>query len=151
MAQFDINLSEADIFWSNLLQGFGQSITFTPMTVVAFSTLAPRQVTEASAIFTLMRNFGSSLFISVAVLVVIRSTASNYARMTEFITPYNKTLLMPGLPLSWNLDSTAGLLGLSNEILRQAAMIGYVNAFYLTAFTAVAAVPLACLMRRVAR
>jgi MFS transporter, DHA2 family, multidrug resistance protein len=151
MAQFDINLTEADVFWSNLLQGFGQSITFTPMTVVAFSTLAPRQVTEASAIFTLMRNFGSSLFISIAVLVVIRSTASNYARMTEFITPYNKTLLIPGLPPSWSLDSTAGLLGLSNEILRQAAMIGYVNAFYLTAFTAVAAVPLACLMHRVPR
>ncbi|MCW5747131.1 MAG: DHA2 family efflux MFS transporter permease subunit [Alphaproteobacteria bacterium] len=151
MAQFDINLTETEVFWSNMLQGFGQSITFTPMTVMAFSTLAPRQVTEASAIFTLMRNFGSSLFISVAVLVVIRSTASNYARLTEFITPYNKVLSMPGLPTSWSLDSATGLLSLSNEIQRQAAMIGYVNAFYLTAFTAVAAIPLAALMRRVPR
>jgi len=37
------------------------------------------------------------------------------------------------------------------EILRQAAMIGYLNAFYLMAFVALAAMPLAGLMRRVKR
>ena len=82
---------------------------------------------------------------------MIRSTASNYSRMTEFITPYNKTLTMPGLPAQWSLDGTASLLTLSNEILRQAAMIGYVNAFYLMAFAALAAMPLAAFMRGVKR
>jgi len=43
------------------------------------------------------------------------------------------------------------LLRLSNEIQRQAAMIGYVNAFYLMAVTAAAAVPLALLLRNVAK
>lgn len=148
MAQFDINMTEAEVFWSNLLQGFGQSIAFTPMTVMAFSTLPRHQATEGSAVFTLMRNFGSSLFISIAVLVLIRSTTANYARMTEFISPYNETLLFPGLPGTWALDSTTGLLRLSGEIQRQAAMIGYVNAFYLMAFTAAVAVPLAAFMRR---
>ena len=116
--------------------GLGQSIAFTPMTVMAFSTLPPRQVTEGSAVFTLMRNFGSSLFISIAVLTVSRSTASNYSRMTEFITPYNKSLSMPGLPPQWSLESPGSLQNLSNEILRQAAMIGYLNAFHLMAFVA---------------
>ena len=147
MAHWNINLTESDVFWGNFLLGLGQSISFTPMTVMAFSTLPPRQVTEGSAVFTLMRNFGSSLFISVAVLVVSRSTASNYSRMTEYITPYNKTLTVPGLPSPWSLDGTASLLTLSNEILRQAAMIGYLNAFYLMAFAALAAMPLAAFMR----
>jgi DHA2 family multidrug resistance protein len=151
MAQFNIDLTDTDVFWSNFLLGFGQSIAFTPMTVMAFSTLPPRQVTEGSAVFTLMRNFGSSMFISVAVLVVSRSTASNYSRMTEFITPYNKTLSMPGLPTQWSLESASSLQSLSNEILRQAAMIGYLNAFYLMAFVALAAMPLAALMRGVKR
>jgi MFS transporter, DHA2 family, multidrug resistance protein len=151
MAQLDINLTDQAVFWGNLLLGFGQSIAFTPMTVMAFSTLPPRQVTEGSAVFTLMRNFGSSLFISIAVLVVSRSTASNYSRLTEIITPYNKSLSMPGLPLQWSLDGAASLLSLSNEMLRQAAMIGYLNAFYLMAFVALAAMPLAGLMRRVKR
>lgn len=151
MAQFDINMTDFDVFWANLLQGFGQSITFTPMTVMAFSTLPPHQVTEGSAVFTLMRNFGSSLFISISVMMLIRSTTANYARLTEFITPYNKVLAFPGLPSSWGMDSTPGLLRLSNEIQRQASMIGYVNAFYLMTFIAAAAVPLAFLLRNVAR
>jgi DHA2 family multidrug resistance protein len=146
MAQIDINVTDFHVFWSNLLQGFGQSIAFTPMTVMAFSTLPRAQVTEGSAIFTLMRNFGSSLFISIAVLVVIRSTAANYSRMTEFITPYNKTLAT--LPPQWGLESPGSLLSLSLELQRQAAMIGYVNAFYLSAVTAAVAIPLACFMRR---
>ena len=150
MAGFDINMTDSHIFWSNLLMGLGQSIAFTPMTVMAFSTLPPQQVTEGSAVFTLMRNFGSSLFISIVVMVVSRSTAANYSRLSEAVTPYNKTL-SPALPPQWSLDSTSGLLTLSNEILRQAAMIGYLNAFYLMAFAALAAMPLAAFMRRVKR
>jgi DHA2 family multidrug resistance protein len=148
MAQFDINLTEFDVFWSNLLMGLGQSVTFTPMTVIAFSTLPRHQITEGSAVFTMMRNFGSSLFISLTVLVLVRSTSINYARMTEFITPYREALIFPSLPLSWSTETATGLLRLSNEIQRQAAMIGYVNAFYLMALTAALAAPLACLLRR---
>ncbi|MFO1159149.1 MAG: DHA2 family efflux MFS transporter permease subunit [Reyranellaceae bacterium] len=151
MAQWSINLTDHDVFWGNFMLGLGQSIAFTPMTVMAFSTLPARQVTEGSSIFTLMRNFGSSLFISISVLIVSRSTASNYSLMTEFITPYNKTLVMPGLPQAWSLESASSLLSLSNEMLRQSAMIGYLNAFYLMAFTALAATPLAAFMRRVKR
>jgi DHA2 family multidrug resistance protein len=149
MAQLDINMTEADVFWTNLLQGLGQSVTFTPMTVMAFATLPSHQVTEGSAVFTMMRNFGSSLFISLSVMLLVRSTNINYSRMTEFITPYRHVL--SNLPAAWDLETTAGLLRMSNEIQRQAAMIGYVNAFYLLAFTAAAAIPLAILMRSVAR
>ena len=151
MAQLDINLTGFDVFWTNVLQGFGQSIAFTPMTVMAFSTLPPQQITEGSAIFTLMRNFGASLYISVTVLLLVRSSASNYARLTEFISPYNKALVYPGLPTQWDVETATGLMRLSNEIQRQAAMIGYINAFYLMAFTAIVAVPLACMLRAAPR
>lgn len=148
MATLDINMTETEVFLSNMMQGFGQSIAFTPMTVLAFSTLPRHLATEGSAVFTLMRNFGSSLFISVAVLVLLRSTTANYARMAEGITAYNENLVFPGLPPLWALDSATGLARLSGEIGRQAAMIGYVNAFGLMALVGAAAVPLAFFMRR---
>jgi MFS transporter, DHA2 family, multidrug resistance protein len=148
MATFDINVTEGAVFWSHMLQGFGQSIAFTPMAVMAFSTLPPPQVTEGSSVFTLMRNFGSSLFISLCVLVTIRSTTANYARMTEMISPFNRVLTYPGLPERWDLESVTGLMRVSNEIQRQAAMIGYINAFTVLGMAALVAVPLAFLMRR---
>jgi DHA2 family multidrug resistance protein len=147
MSQFDINLTEHDVFWSHYMMGLGQSVSFTPMMVMAFATLPRAQVTEGSAVFTMMRNFGSSLFISLAVLVLVRSTTINYARMVEFITPYREGLMFPSLPVTWSTESVTGLLRISNEVQRQAAMIGYVNAFYLMALTAAAAVPLAMMLQ----
>jgi DHA2 family multidrug resistance protein len=98
-----------------------------------------------------VRNFGSSLYISVTVVLLVRSTATNYSRLTELISPYNKTLSFPGLPEQWTLDSVSGLMRLANEVQHQALMIGYINSFYLLALTAAAGVPLALLMRSTPR
>ncbi|MEZ5849942.1 MAG: DHA2 family efflux MFS transporter permease subunit [Hyphomicrobiaceae bacterium] len=151
MAQLDINVTNTDVFWTNLLQGFGFGLAFTPMSVLAFATLPPRQMTEGMAFFHLVRNFGSSLFISISVVLLIRSTAINYAGLTENISLYNKVLAMPGALGMWTLETPRGLVSLAGEIKRQATMIGYINAFYLFAFTATASIPLAYLMRDVPR
>lgn len=147
MAQLNLNLSSFDVFWTNALQGFGFGLAFTPMTVLAFATLPANKITEASGVFTLVRNFGSSLFISVSIVLLVRSTATNYARVIEVINPYNTALQAHSAPAAWNIGTTSGLMRLTNEIQRQATMIGYINAFYLIALVAAAAVPLAGLMR----
>jgi DHA2 family multidrug resistance protein len=151
MAQLDINLSGTDVFWTNVLQGFGFGLAYTPMTVLAFATLSRAQITEGTAIFTLMRNFGASVSVSVVILLLVRSTSVNYARMTEFITPYARTMTYPGLPEMWDPTTLSGVARLVNEIQRQAAMIGYINAFYLMSYVAAAALPLSWLMRTLPR
>jgi DHA2 family multidrug resistance protein len=109
--------------------------------------LPAHQLTEGSGVFTLVRNFGSSLYISITVVLLVRSTIANYARMTEFVTPFNRTLAFPGLPGAWSLDTASGLMRLAGEIQHQALMIGYINAFHLLALTAAVAMPLVWLMR----
>ena len=151
MGQFDINLTPFDIAWTNWLQGFGMSITFTPMTVMAFATLPKHQLTQASGVYTLMRNFGSSLFISITVVALIRSTNANYARLSEFLTPYREMTLMHDWPAAWDMQTYEGLYQLGAVVQRQAAMIGYVNAFYLMSITAAVAIPLSILLRQPAR
>ena len=151
MAQFDINVGSFDVFWTNALQGFGFGLAFTPMTVLAFATLPASKMTEASGVFTLVRNFGSSLYISVTVVLLVRSATANYSRLTEFLSPYNKALSFPGLPDVWNPETLTGLMRLANQVQQQALMIGYINAFYLLALTAAAGVPLVWLMRAAPR
>jgi DHA2 family multidrug resistance protein len=147
MAQLNLNLTSYDVFWTNALQGFGFGLAFTPMTVLAFATLPASRLTEASGIFTLVRNFGSSLYISLSVVLLIRSSATNYARLIEAINPFNLSLKGPSAPSAWNIETTSGLMRLAHEVQRQASMIGYINAFYLLALTAAIAVPLVWLMR----
>ena len=150
MSGFSINVTEAEIFWTQYSQGLGQSLAFTPITVMAFTTLPKENITEASGVFTLMRNFGSSMFISLSVLVLVRSTSISYAEMSESITPAREVFIL-GWPSYWGLDSATGLLHMSAEIQRQAAMIGYINAFYMAALTAAVAIPLSAFMRSVKR
>ena len=147
MAQLNLNLTSYDVFWTNALQGFGFGLAFTPMTVLAFATLPASRLTEASGVFTLVRNFGSSLYISLSVVLLIRSSAANYARLIEAINPFNLNLKGPDAPSAWNIGTTSGLMRLANEVQRQASMIGYINAFYLLAVTAAIAVPLVWFMR----
>jgi DHA2 family multidrug resistance protein len=147
MAQLDINLTNADVFWTNLVQGFGFGLAFTPMSVLAFATLPTKRITDGMALFHLVRNFGSSLFISISIVLLVRSTAINYSVLSEYVTPFNKTLTYPDILGQWSIGSQRGLMALASEIQRQAAMIGYINAFYLFALTAAAAIPLAWLMR----
>ncbi|MGD9806789.1 MAG: DHA2 family efflux MFS transporter permease subunit [Hyphomicrobiaceae bacterium] len=147
MAQFDINVDQSRVFWSHYLVGLGQSVTFTPMTVMAFTTLPKHQITEGSAVFTLMRNFGSSLFISMSVMVLVRYTSINYSEMMEYISPYRRALGIIGLPAPWDPETAVGLSRIAREVQRQAAMIGYVNAFYLMALVGFLSVPLACFLR----
>jgi DHA2 family multidrug resistance protein len=141
MALLDINMSDFDVFWTNFVQGFGFGLSYTPMTALAFSTLQTQLVVQASAVFNLMRNFGSSLFISLSILVLVRSTAENYAGLSAAVSPMNEMLRNPGLVGGWTWDSTKGLASLSVEIQRQASMGGYLNAFALFAFAAAIGVP----------
>jgi len=69
--------------------------------------------------------------------------------MTEKITPYSRALDDPNIVGQWSMNTLGGLVALSGEIHRQAAMIGYINAFYLFTIAAALAVPLAWMMRDV--
>ncbi|MEO8628229.1 MAG: DHA2 family efflux MFS transporter permease subunit [Betaproteobacteria bacterium] len=146
MTTFTVNVSEFDIYWTNLVQGFGFGLAYTPMAVLAFSTLPASLAVQGSAVFNLLRNFGSSLFISLSVLVLVRSTAENYAGLTAGVSSldiaeYSK------LAGSLASDPARSLAMLKDEIQRQAAFGGYLNAFLLSALVAAVALPLAWMFR----
>jgi len=62
--------------------------------------------------------------------------------MSNFINPFNEMFSFQDLMGFWDADTPVGLIKLSGEIERQAAMIGYINAFYLLALTGFIALPL---------
>ena len=97
--------------------------------------------------FHLLRNLGSSLFISIAVAEIIRTTGANYSRMTEFVSDYNKAMQLPWVTGAWTVDSLTGLARLSKEINRQATMIGFSNAFLLYTALSAVAIPLSLLVQ----
>lgn len=147
MISFDLNVDMNTLLLSNVIQGMSIGISWVPLTVITFWTLAPQFRGEAMSMFHLLRNFGSSLFISIAVAEIVRTSAANYARMVEYVSPYNRVLEMPWAMGAWAVDSAPALAKLSNEIARQSVLIGYMNAWMLYTVVALASLPL-CLLAR---
>lgn len=143
MMTFDHNVTFETVAFVGMLQGLAVGLFWVPLTVAAFSTLNPVYLAESSAIFHLLRNLGSSIFISLSVATVVRSQGANYQRMTEFVTPYNENLEASAM----TMDTVAGLAGISGEILRQAGMLGYLNAFALYTGACLVSLPLILMMR----
>jgi DHA2 family multidrug resistance protein len=147
MTLFNINVPDFDIYWTNLVQGFGFGLAYTPMTVLAFSTLPTSLVVQGSAVFNLLRNFGSSLFISLSVLVLVRSTAENYAGLTAAVSSLDVARQFSHLAGNLASSDARTLTALQEEMQRQAAIGGYLNAFMMSALAAAVALPLAWMFR----
>ena len=148
MAGFSAEVPTWNVAVASAVQGLGVGFLWVPITLVTFATLAPRYLAEATALFHLLRNLGSSMHISLTVAVVVHTTQINYAELTTLVTPYSERLLVPEIAGGFHTGTMGGLAGLSGEIARQAAMIGYVNGFYLYAWTGVLVLPLVVFVRR---
>ena len=139
LMSIDLNVSMDVLFVNSMIQGVAIGIIWVPMTMATFSTLEARHWPEAMAIYHLLRNIGSSFFIALCVSEIVRSTAQNYERLGEAISPFNERLKLPWVMGGWVMDTLPGLAGIAKEINRQAAMIGYLNAFALYTATSAAA------------
>jgi DHA2 family multidrug resistance protein len=144
MLNLDLNVTMSMLMWNSVLQGFAIGVIWVPLTVVTFDTLAPHDRAEAASVLHLLRNIGSSFFISLSIAEIVQATGSNYSRMVELISPYNVILSMPWAMGQWDFSTLSGLAKISNEITRQAAMIGYLNAFMM--YTVVSGVALALVL-----
>ena len=87
------------------------------------------------------------VFIAASVALVVVSTKSSYAGLAEVITPFAPGLADPAVSGRWSADGPGALASLAGEINRQAAMIGYLNAFWAYTFASLAAVPLVLLVK----
>ena len=128
MAGFSLGMDESLVIHSGFIQGLGTGLIFVPLSTIAFATLAPKYRNEGTAMFTLIRNVGSSIGISVLSAMTIRNAATVHSRLVEGVRPDNPAIArtMPNLDFS----SAESLLRINGEVTRQAMMVSYIDAFY---------------------
>ncbi|WP_374314314.1 DHA2 family efflux MFS transporter permease subunit [Dongia sp.] len=148
MGRFSLDVTEFMLVESGVIQGLGLGLIFVPLSTLTFSTLAPHLRTEAAAMFSLMRNIGSSIGISIVTALLSRNTQTNHAGLAEHVSIFNPMMQAPYLPQSWSLDSATGLAALDAEVTRQAASIAYIDDFVLMMWVTLCAVPLLVLLKK---
>ena len=102
---------------------------------------------DGTALFHLLRNFGTSLFIAVSFMVVLRSAQINHFELSQNVNPYNEAPRFPSVVGHWDVGSLHGLAMLNAEVDRQAQMIGYQNAFIMYAAVCFATIPVLLFVR----
>jgi DHA2 family multidrug resistance protein len=146
MTGFYLQMNESLVIWSGLVQGIGVGFVFVPLSTVTFATLMPALRNEATALFSLVRNLGSSIGISVVVALLTRNTQIMHARLAEHVTPFADLLHLPGAP---SLSSPEALAQLNALVTGQAAMIAYNDDFKLLLVLTLCAIPAVALLRGV--
>jgi DHA2 family multidrug resistance protein len=128
-------------------QGVGMGLMFPPMNAIAFLTLPPKYRVEGTVVLTLARNVGGAIAISLLGAGIVRDQAINQARLVEHFTAFDSSRIST-VTDALGSHSTAILM---QEIMRQASVMAYNNAFSMIMVVTLIAIPAVFVTRRARR
>ncbi len=111
----------------------------------AVATLAPRLRNQGTPIFSLLRNIGSSVGISIVQALLTEGSSAAHAQIATTVAPGNPALAT--LPSMMSPDNPLGLAMLNAEVTRQGALVGYLDDFAIMMVITLVAIPLLLLIR----
>jgi len=156
MGRFTLETSTTGIIDTLLLQGVGFSLLFVPLTTVALSHVARTQLTDASGLNSLVRQFGGSAGLAIYGTMLEQYATRARAALAVHVDPYRPevarrlTEITNGM-IAGGLDSVtaraAALKALAGTVSRQASMISFEKTFMLTGFMMLSLLTLVILLR----
>ena len=153
LGAINLNAGYWDFFWPQVIQGFALGLLFVPLTTIAMADLAPQEIGNASSLFNLVRNIGSSVGIAAVSTMVTRARVEHVAALSTYVTPYNPLVEVYRNQFQNALGgrsvSDAGMLaGMAGMVQRQASLLAFIDVFRLLGLIFIVALPLVFLMRR---
>jgi DHA2 family multidrug resistance protein len=146
MAGYSLDLSESDIIWPGLIQGFGTGLVFVPLSAATFATLSSEMRAQGTSIYSLVRNVGSSIGISLVQTLLTRNTVIAHSSLAERVTAGSSAWHNPAVAATFRHAPNAAAL-LEGAVTQQAAMIAYIDDFWFMLFLTLLVLPLLLLIR----
>jgi DHA2 family multidrug resistance protein len=143
MGRFTLQTSDTGIIFTLLLQGVGFSLLFVPLTTVALSHVARTQLTDASGLNSLVRQFGGSAGLAIYGTLLEQYSTRARAALAVHVDPYRPEVAqrlesMTRGMIAAGMDAAtaraAALKALAGTVARQGAMIAFEKTFMLTGF-----------------
>jgi DHA2 family multidrug resistance protein len=141
-------VSQFTIVMVGFVQGAGLGFLFVPLTTMAFSTIPAEKRGEATGIYNLSRNVGSSVGISVVTALISENTQVNHADIAAYVTPFNHSFAQPAVAHALSPLTASGRAALEAIISLQAVVISYMDDFKLLMVLSLLALPLVLLLRK---
>lgn len=148
MAHWSLDVDETHVIISGLLQGLGMGLVFIPLQISAFATLSPALRTDGSSLLNLFRSLGASAGIAWMTVLLARNIQTAHADLGTNITAGTGNIVDFSTTDRFQMLGDTAMTLIDAEVNRQAAMIAYIDDFYLMMWITLAAAPLALLMRK---
>jgi DHA2 family multidrug resistance protein len=145
LSQADLNTSQTTIALVSLMQGLGSGLLFLPLMLLVFTTLPEKYKNEGATLFSLMRNVGGAVGVSVIQTMTLRDMATTQSYLVERVRPDDPlvTMRLPEFDITAPL-SVAGEVG---KIAQQAAMVAYTHTFQAMLIGGALMIPLCLAMK----
>lgn len=147
MSQFTLNITPWHVIKSGFLQGLGLGLVIVPMSTMSYATLPMNLRNEGTALYSLVRNLGSSFGLSVVIAQLSNKSQVYHSELVTYITGHNIQNWTGGARELWGADNIESLALLDQTVNAQAMNMAYVDAFQLIMVASAIVIPLLLLMR----
>jgi DHA2 family multidrug resistance protein len=156
MSAFNLNASFFAISWPRVVMGFGIGLFFVPLAASTFVGISKEETGNASGIFNLLRNLGGSFGVAIGTTVLARRAQVHQNILVENVTPYSLAFQGYYAQVRQWLEShdpsasfgRGPLAAVYQEVLRQANMLAFNDAFLLLGWITAILLPLTLLMKK---
>jgi MFS transporter, DHA2 family, multidrug resistance protein len=149
MTRWTPDISQSRIVVTIMVQGAGLGLLFIPLQVLAFATLPGNLRTDGASLFSLSRNIGAAIGVSVTSSMLAHNTQVLHASIGASVTPFNRALQDGGaVERLWDPTTRHGAALIDQVINQQAQIIAYIDDYKMMIFTTLPSLLLLLLMRR---
>jgi DHA2 family multidrug resistance protein len=142
------DVSQMTVVAIGVIQGIGLGFLFVPLSAVTLATLPSKLRTEGAGLFSLSRNIGASVGISMVNSLLTRNTQVNHADITQHVTSVNRMFEDPMIARFWNPLTAAGRAALDAVVTQQAQIIAYIDDYKLLMIATLAVIPLLIVFKK---
>jgi DHA2 family multidrug resistance protein len=134
-----------DIYWPRILQGFALGFLFVPLTTSALAEISRAAMSNATGLYTLVRQLGGSL--GIALLEVIQERREDFAQQ---MLSADVTLAHPMVSnmLAGARDQAQAISSLSSMVVLNATVISYDYVFRFCAIVFLCSIPTVLLLSK---
>ena len=148
MSGWSLEADQNHIIVSSLIQGLGMGLVFIPLNTIAFATLSTALRTEGSSLLNLFRSVGASIGIAVTTALLARNLQASHAELGSHVTNSVTDVVDFATIDRFQAAGTAALSYMDMMVNRQAAMIAYIDDFYLMMWVSIFTIPFVLLLRK---
>jgi MFS transporter, DHA2 family, multidrug resistance protein len=148
MSGWSLEVDQWPIGVAGFIQGLGIGLMFIPLNTTAFATLPPHLRTEGSSLLNLSRSLGASMGIAISTALLTRNLQVSHSDLASHVTASMTGLIDFSTIDRFQQAGTTVLAAVDAEINRQAAMVAYIDNYYLMMWLSLLAAPLALMMRK---